>query len=85
MSFKSCDYSKHRDFAGEVAIHFPGHKDPYKQIVWVFPKLLSDWFQGTRNPRYRVTTITAKRARRLAAPTTSMFGITESFLRRDVV
>ncbi len=40
MSCKSCKSENHRNFNGEVAIHFPGLEGLNKPIVWVYPKLL---------------------------------------------
>jgi hypothetical protein len=41
MSCKSCQSENHRNFNGEVALHFPGLKGLNKPIVWVFPKVLA--------------------------------------------
>ena len=41
MSCKCCQSKNHRNFNGEVAIHFPGLKGLNRPIVWVFPKLLA--------------------------------------------
>jgi len=40
MSCKSCKSENHRNFNGELAIHFPGLEGLNKPIVWVYPKLL---------------------------------------------
>jgi hypothetical protein len=40
MSCKSCHSDNHREFDGEVGIHFPELKGLNKPLVGVFPKLL---------------------------------------------
>jgi hypothetical protein len=65
ISCKSCESGNHRGFSGEVAIRFPEVKGLNKLIVWVSRAsvLLGLWFHEIRNLRYRVTTVTGKRAR----------------------
>jgi hypothetical protein len=39
MSRDKCACENHREFNGEVAIHFPGIKGLQKPVVWLFPKV----------------------------------------------
>jgi hypothetical protein len=40
MACDRCASENHREFNGEVAIHFPGIAALQKPIVWTYPKLL---------------------------------------------
>jgi hypothetical protein len=40
MPCNRCASENHREFHGELAIHFPGIAGLQKPIVWTFPKLL---------------------------------------------
>ena len=39
MACNKCASENHREFNGEVAIHFPGIEGLQRPIVWTFPKL----------------------------------------------
>jgi hypothetical protein len=40
MACNRCASGNHREFNGELAIHFPGIAGLQKPIIWIYPKLL---------------------------------------------